>query len=163
MRSFPLCLVVVCGVQSLAIRTMAADYTPVTGISAEAVIIPASAAQREKIWPRKDTTYWTPRLSDVQTLEARLSRFLKAEEIRNRAFRTQIAEIQQGLRQSRRQYVGLLIHGERQILLNAFPKDQTLPWRRQFIEVSDGGARYWSVRYDVKRRTFQNLLFNGLG
>jgi hypothetical protein len=154
---------VACGIQSLVIHAVAADYTPVTGILAEAVIIPASAAQRERIWPRKDTTYWTPTFSDVQTIEAQLSRFLKAEEIRNSEFRAQIAEIQQGLRQSRRQYVGLVIHGEKQILMNAFPKDRTLPWKRQFIEVSDGGARYWSVRYDLKRRTFQNLLFNGPG
>ena len=153
----------VCGIQLVAFHAVAADYTPVTGISAEAVIIPASAAQRERIWPRKDTSYWTPTVSDVQTIEAQLLRFFKAEAIRNPDFRLQIAEIQQGLRQSRRQYVGLLIHGERQILVNAFPNDQTLPWKRQFIEVSDGGARYWSVRYDVKRRTFLNLLFNGLG
>ena len=77
-------------------------------------------------------------LSDVQAVETQLSRFLKAEEMRRPEFRAQIGEIQQGLRQSRRQYVGLVIQGEKQILVNAFPKDQTLPWKRQFIEVSDG-------------------------
>jgi hypothetical protein len=163
MRPLSLRFVALFVVPSFATHALAADYVPVTGISAEAVIIPASAAEREKIWPRKDTRYWTPTFSDVQTVEAQLSPFFKAEEIRNREFRGHIAEIQKGLRKSRRQYVGLVIHGEKQILVNAFPKDQTLPWKRQFIEVSDGGARYWSVRYDLKLRAFQNLLFNGPG
>jgi hypothetical protein len=163
MRAFALYLVVLGSIQSLTFHATAAEYIAVTDIAAEAVIIPAAAAEREKIWPRANTAYWTPTFPEIQTLEAQFPRFLRSEVRRRPEFRTQITEIRRGLSQSRRQYVGLIIQGEKQILVNAFPADQTLPWKRQFIEVSDGGARYWSVRYDMQHRTFQNLLFNGPG
>lgn len=62
-----------------------------------------------------------------------------------------------------RQYVGLVIGGQRLVYVNAFasPPDQ-LDWRKKAVGVCDGGGSYWGVVYDPETRRFSRLAFNGI-
>jgi len=98
---------VLCGVHSLVFGALAADYPSVTGIAAEAVIIPAAEAKRQAT-AFGAHAFWTPTSADIQKIEAQLPGFLQAEAVRDRDFREQITEVRHRLRDYRRQYVGLI-------------------------------------------------------
>jgi hypothetical protein len=149
-------------VQSLLVDVLATDFPVVTGIEAEAVVIPASEARRQAILFDGPSGFWTPTSADIKILESRLPQFLDAEALRDKDFRDQISEIRRKLSTYRRQYVGFILDGTKQILLNAFPKSDDLPWKREFIEVSDGGTSFWTVRYDVKKQTLDRLAIHGV-
>lgn len=40
-------------------------------------------------------------------------------------------------------------------------KGKKFNWRRDNVDVCDGGASFWGVEYDVQNHTFQKLSFNG--
>lgn len=62
-----------------------------------------------------------------------------------------------------RQYVGVVRDGRRFIYGNFFPLDPTLDnrWREGLIVVCDGGPDYFGVEYDIDRKEFSHLAFNG--
>jgi hypothetical protein len=161
MRPLTLQILALCGAQSLVFGGTA-DYPTVRGIDVQGVVIPASDAQKQAILFGGPTEFWTPTSADVKELEARLPSFLHAEALGAGDAREDIIEVRRRLRTYRRQYVGLVLDGKRQILLNAFPKDEDFAWKREFIEVSDGGASFWRVLYDVRQRRFHRLLINGV-
>jgi hypothetical protein len=65
-----------------------------------------------------------------------------------------------------RQYVGITVHGQKLIYINAFgggrdriPFD--IPWRKTPVVVCDGGRSHWGAVYDPKTHEFSQLRFNG--
>jgi hypothetical protein len=156
------CVVTLFAVLSSGAFALTEDFPRVRGIAAEGVIVPASEAKRQAILFGDGCSFFTPSDDDIQQLEARLPRFLAAEAARDRDFREEIAEIKNRLLTYRRQYVGLIVDDRKEILLNAFPKDERLSWQRQFIEVSDGGTDFWRVIYEMRRQKFSRLIINGV-
>jgi hypothetical protein len=161
MRALTLQLLAVCSAQSLLLGGTT-YYPTVKGIDVQGVVIPASEAKKQAILFGGPTEFWTPTSADVKELEARLPSFLHAEALGAGDTREDIIEVRRRVRTYRRQYVGFVLEGKRQILLNAFPKDEEFAWKRQFIRVSDGGASYWTILYDVRQRRLHRLLINGV-
>jgi hypothetical protein len=65
-----------------------------------------------------------------------------------------------------RQYVGITVHGQKLIYINAFggggdriPFD--IPWRKTPVVVCDGGRSHWGAVYNPKTHEFSQLRFNG--
>ena len=71
-----------------------------------------------------------------------------------------------------RQYVGVIVNGQKLIYINAFPNFEfdNLPknykkpdWRKEPYTVCDGGEYYWGVLYNPLTKEFRELAFNGVG
>jgi hypothetical protein len=106
--------------------------------------------------------FWTPTESDIGRVESGLRIALlspNCERIEDRVL--------QDLDSYRRQYVGILVDGRRRILVNAFPgleaggTDWHYYWRHQYVEVSDGGYRYWEIQFEVSSGKYSNCSQHG--
>lgn len=65
-----------------------------------------------------------------------------------------------------RQYLGLIIGGQRLIYINAFFDPAAhydhSPWLQRVVDACDGGSSFWGAMYDPKRRRFSDLAVNGM-
>src|SRR5262245_16645479 len=155
---------------------------PVKGDGYIGVIFPVERAKAYApfLFPEEDG-YWEPTAHDIQDLESRLRPALEAgarEPILLDAYsplatngkkfaREEIEDILGALSDYRRQYVGLVVKGSRRIYLNAFPnvvagsRDDFDYWQEDFVEVLDGGTRFWQIEYDVRTKEFMKFSANG--
>ena len=62
-----------------------------------------------------------------------------------------------------RQYVGVVRDGRRFIYGNFFPRGMYSDnrWRESLIVICDGGPDFFGIEYDVERKEFSHLAFNG--
>jgi len=61
-----------------------------------------------------------------------------------------------------RQYIGLVVGGERVVYINAFKSAVGHPtWRVSPVGVCDGGSDYWGALYHPESRRFDELAING--
>jgi hypothetical protein len=113
-------------------------------------------AARKWMSGRSDTgELWTPALADVTALEAKLPAYLRA------SYKDQSKEpLWKRAPGYKRQYFGITYQGARVIYANFFC-DAPASWRTVLVDVDDGGDCYFSVKYDAKRGTFQDLMVNG--
>ena len=72
------------------------------------------------------------------------------------------SEVLKGIKSYKRQYVGIIIGGHKQIYINSFCDPAAVDWTRKEIVVADGGPCYFSVRFSNKTKTFSHLQINGL-
>lgn len=140
----------------------------VSAFGREGVVFPASRGDEAAL--RGVDGYWTPSTSDIETLESHLRAFLDvivAEDDVGKYQRTATYNVIRNLEKYRRQYVGFIEDGSRQILVNALLGPPTgLPiedWDRRYVYVADGGFSYWRVVYDMDRRRFHAFYVNGEG
>ncbi len=134
-----------------------------TGHGARGVVLPSNVARRDLSLQRTDIEdYWVPSEDDVGELEAALrdavkTRLAEANREPPSADRDAdvdaLTQIQAHLSEYVRQYAGIVVNGNRRVLLNAFP-DDTYCYRDQLIVVKDGGAWFWTIQYDVKLHQF---------
>jgi hypothetical protein len=105
---------------------------------------------------------WTTTEADVRTMEARFHDLESLDGSQNDA-RKGIVEVHVE-RPARfyRQYVGLVIGGERSIYINAsaFKNGAGDKWMISPFAVCDGGVFYWGVLYNPTTATFSELWFN---
>ena len=99
--------------------------------------------------------YWTPSRDDVLAFEQRLGPYLQG------------AAPQAGpgalkdLNEYRRQYVGILVNGQRVIFANFFCDAYHTDWQHEIVFVLDGGSCYFEVKYDVQTGAFYDLSIHG--
>ena len=126
--------------------------------------------------------YWTPTPADVARLEAGLRRALERAAVEptevdrlsigdpgRRAYVAQVInEILEHFGDYRRQYVGIIADdGARKIVANCFPAhrgsmpDEFADWRQRFVVVSDGGAAFWRIQFDVATDRYDAFDVNG--
>ena len=131
----------------------------------EGAIVPASIAPHELARLGEAGSYWTPARSDVERLEARLPEFV------HRAVRDtprdaglglvppaeEIRAIDARLGHFRRQYIGVIRDGRRQILLSAFPVSGFPDWDRRLVVVLGGGCSFWRAAFDLASEQFVGL------
>jgi hypothetical protein len=61
-----------------------------------------------------------------------------------------LAFIVENLEEYRRQYLGVVVDGEKRIWVNAFFSDTSFPdWERFPVDVDGGGRNYWQIEYDL--------------
>jgi hypothetical protein len=141
-----------------------ANTLPVVTIrGTRGVVLPSTVARRDLSLLRKDVEdYWVPSEDDVGELEASLRDAVKtrlAEATREPPSAARDADVSalthigEHLGEYVRQYAGIVVNGNRRVLVNAFPED-TYCYRDQLIVIRDGGAWFWTIQYDVKLHQF---------
>ena len=164
MRRTLVTVVLLCSA-AVGLRASAGDFRPVSGSNAEGVVIPGEVAKKDVVG-YMFTRFWTPTDQDIRELETRLPKFLRdGARLRSQDLdRREPVEVAKNLKTSARQYAGVFWRRRKCIFVNGFPSDEkVVDWRRRFVEVSDGGSAFWSVLYDVQRKSFDQLAANGPG
>ena len=64
-------------------------------------------------------------------------------------------------RQTYRQYVGILIGGQRYVYINGICQKPNSDWHDRLQDVCDGGCN-WGVLYNVQTGSFSDLETNGI-
>jgi hypothetical protein len=174
----PIALGSILGTATVAESGSTAPLPVLTGRDFSGVIFPAAQARSERIDQPEARDYWTPSPADVTEMESRLRGALARQRdaddrLQGRskgarrdvhAFRSHhIGEILEHLAAYRRQYVGIVVQGERRIFVNCFRADpqQHPSWREQLVDVDDGGVYYWRIQYQIDRKRFLEIDING--
>jgi len=127
------------------------------------VVLPSNVARRDLSLRRNDLEdYWVPSEDDIGELESSVkdaikTRLAEANQQPPSADRdadvAALTHIQAHLGEYVRQYAGIVVNGNRRVLVNAFPED-TYCYRDQLVVIRDGGAWFWTIQYDVKLHQF---------
>jgi hypothetical protein len=99
--------------------------------------------------------YWTPSRDDVLAFEQRLGPYLQ------QAVPQTYPDLLRDLSAYRRQYIGILVHGQRVIFANFFCNAYHTDWQHKIVFVLDGGSCYFEVKYDVQTDAFYDLSIHG--
>jgi len=167
----PSALALILGTAIAAERPLPPPLPVLTGRGVTGVIFPAAQARSERIDRPEASDYWTPSPADVADMESRLASALvqqrraddrlqsrsKGAERDLHVFRSHhIGQLLEHLAAYRRQYVGIVVQGEKRLFVNCFRGDpQQHPWwRQQLVDVDDGGIDYWRIQYQVDRKRF---------
>jgi hypothetical protein len=136
--------------------------TPTSDMGPENVLIETSeytgvifskeeASQWSFLFDEATTELWRPSVSDVSRTEECIRRFLvSAPSDPNLAAyeKEDAAFVLENLAEYRRQYVGLIVEGEKRIWCNAFSPDESFPdWELDPVYVLDGGRDFWEIEY----------------
>ena len=127
------------------------------------VLSPSSAPSFRQLCSRpglpnfEDT--WSPSPADIDRMERDFARLRR---LRSRGCCLTNWRIRD-INSYYRQYVGVVVNGRLCIYINAFPVEPgndltSMP----ATHWCDGGDSYWGALYDVERRVFLELAFNGL-
>jgi hypothetical protein len=173
----PSALAMILWTATAAERPISPPLPILTGRGFTGVVFPAALARRERIDQPEAQDYWTPSAADVAEMESRLRSALVRqrhadERLRARSkggwrdvhvFRSHhIGQILDHLAAYRRQYVGIVVEGEKRLYVNCFRGDpeQHSSWRQQLVDVDDGGSYYWRIQYQVDRKRFLEVDIN---
>jgi len=110
------------------------------------------------------TTFWQPSIDDVASAEDCIRQFLvSAQDSANLdAYqRESVAFILKNLAQYRRQYVGIVVDGEKRIWCNLFFSDSFPNWQHVPVAVEDGGKHFWQIEYLVLEDECTNFYLHG--
>jgi hypothetical protein len=111
----------------------------------------AGASKFSRRFESVSTGFWEPSIDDVSRAEECIKRFLSSVQD-DPGFgsyqKEATAYILENLAKYRRQYVGIVVDGEKRIWCNVFYFDGISPdWQRYLVDVDDGGRRYWQIEY----------------
>jgi hypothetical protein len=109
--------------------------------------------------------FWTPDAAQIADLENGFEEAVAAE-LKKRGEQAPSAGFD-------RQYIGITVHGQKRIYVNAFihalsdgkstvvfpPRDF---WRSNAVVVCDGGSYYFGAVFDPTTKTFSDFAFNGV-
>jgi hypothetical protein len=99
----------------------------------------------------ESTEFWEPSIDDVSRAEACIRQFLTSAQDNPQLDTSQKVNapvILENLEEYRRQYVGIVVDGEKSIWCNAFrPEDEFPNWQRLPVYVLDGGNDFWEIEY----------------
>jgi hypothetical protein len=124
----------------------------------EGIIFSRERAEQMGLAPFFGSTlegYWTPGEADIMALEGGLESYLQQAASRDHP------DLWQKLPEYKRQYFGLVESGRREIYANLFCDTLGKDWKRDFVSVLDGGACFFSVKYDVNTNAFFDLYVQG--
>jgi hypothetical protein len=145
------------------LRPIFTQFTSVRILGKNGVIV-TEAFLRESGLPAEG--FWKPSRSELKEVERALPTFQRMQ-TRNRPTIKELVELTALVPKSRRQYVGMILDGRKVIWVNAIPQkprkeiDPFVNWKREIIDVSDGGSKFWGVVYDVEKHSFVKLILNG--
>ena len=107
------------------------------------------------LFDETSTAFWEPSVDDVSSAEKCIRQFLVSAQQNPKldTYQKQSAAfILENLETYRRQYVGIVVDGEKQIWCNLFFSDDSFPeWKRIPVDVDGGGKHYWQMDYIVPR------------
>lgn len=101
--------------------------------------------------------YWTPSEDDVVAIEDGLVPFLEQN---SESFFVRDIPVWERLDEYNRQYIGMLVDGQRIVYANYFC-DSVGDWQKEFVFVADGGDCFFQFQYDVDAAEYFDLQVNG--
>ena len=111
---------------------------------------------------------WTPSQADADAAFRCAQHFLAMPTLKEKYELAQVSLIREHARQYRVQVVGQYRKGKRIILCNFFPiqfpeekQDGFYYWKKQLVEVMDGGFWFWRIEYDPQSDSCGNFSSNG--
>ena len=111
------------------------------------------------------TGFWEPSINDIPSAEECITRYIASirDDPRLDAYqREDAAYVLENLGDYRRQYVGILVDGERRIWCNSFLSDDSFPdWERVPVDVDGGGKHFWQIEYDLLMDECLNFYIHG--
>ena len=121
------------------------------------VIFPAEKRALDLSLGDKKVQYWTPSESDILEAESKLVVFLQQAKLRS----FEKDKILKDIKSYKRQYVGVLTKGAKEIFINFFCIVDDPGWTRHEVLVLDGGSCFFRVNFSMKTKTFHGLQVNG--
>jgi hypothetical protein len=95
------------------------------------------------------TEFWEPSVDDISRAEECIRQFLASVQQDPNAYQKEDAAfILENLGKYRRQYVGIVVDGEKHIWINSFFSEESFSnWTRDPVYVLDGGNHFWEIEY----------------
>jgi hypothetical protein len=101
----------------------------------------------------RSDSFWVPTKDQILEAEQAIERYLKDKPP------TRSPKLWQKLTNYKRQYVGIVVDGQKRIYCNFYCGSESLSDKP--VSVSDGGDCYFQVEYDIEDTTIYNLMVNG--
>ncbi len=140
-----------CGSKAPAQTGPAVPVTASTNAPANVYVVPSDRAA--KFYGEKAEGFFTPDDTLISAIEGALPMFLGSSEDQR------AQTITPKLDGYKRQYVGVVIDGQRMVFGNFFCNTKLSVKQPQLVD--DGGSCYFNVLFDVGSRTFPKLRING--
>lgn len=123
------------------------------------------ASEFRFLFSEESTNFWEPSVEDVTRAEACIREFVAAVEKDPQAYQREDAGfILENLREYRRQYVGLVVDGEKLVWINSFYfEDRYQDWESAPVYVLDGGNHFWQIEYVPLKDTCNHFYVHGEG
>jgi len=111
------------------------------------------ASESSFLFDKASTEYWEPSINDISKAEKCIRQVLVSVQRDPNAYQKEdAAVILETPGEYRRQYVGIVVDGEKRIWCNSFFFDDSFPdWERDPVYVIDGGNHYWQIEYVLPR------------
>lgn len=120
----------------------------------DGVIFPAGMKAFQTEFP-KGVRYWTPSESDVLVAERELIPFL------SRSNDARVKQILSRIKTYKRQYVGVVIAGHKDLYFNLFCMAPNY-WTRAEVVIFDGGTCFFNLQFSTETKSFSDLRVNGI-
>ena len=110
---------------------------------------------------------WTPTAAQTESAYRCVQAFLEKPIVRDRWYLGEIAHIRTNKNKFRVQFIGENRDGQKVILCNFFPAHRSDDreafeyWKRQKVEVMDGGFWFWQIEYDPETDRCSQFRSNG--
>lgn len=129
------------------------------------IISENGASEFSYLFDTASTSFWEPSIDDVARAEERIRQFLVSAQQDPKLDTYQkenAALILRDLETYRRQYVGIVVDGEKRIWCNSFLSHDSFPdWLRLPVDVDDGGTSFWQIEYDLLKDECINFYVHG--
>jgi hypothetical protein len=129
------------------------------------IISENGASEFGYLFDSDSTEFWEPSIDDISRAEDSIRQFLVSVQNDPRFDTYQqenLAFILNNLEKYRRQYVGIVVDGEKRIWCNSFFSDSAFPdWEHVPVDVDDGGKHFWQIEYDLLKDECTNFYVHG--
>ena len=106
---------------------------------------------------------WKPSTDEASNALVAIQHFLDEGNVANERNKGEITKILQYANEYRVQFEGRKLNGRKVIWCNFFRADenQYKNWKRQKVDVDDGGFRYWQISFDPSSEKCEMFFSNG--
>ena len=129
------------------------------------IISKNGASEFGHLFDETSIEFWEPSIDDVSRAETCIRQFLVSvqhDPQLDTYQKERAAFILKNLEKYRRQYVGIVVNGEKRIWCNLFLSDHSFPdWERVPVYMIDGGEYFWQIEYDLLKDECINFYVHG--
>jgi hypothetical protein len=123
------------------------------------------ASEFRFLFDEASTGFWEPSIHDISRAEECLTRFLVSvqDDPKLDAYQKENpAYVLRNLGKYRRQYVGIVVDGEKRVWVNSFFSGDSFPnWTHAPVYVLDGGNDFWQIEYIPLKDECLNFYIHG--
>lgn len=109
--------------------------------------------------------FWEPSINDISRAEACIRQYIVSVQDNPKLDtyqREDAAFILKNNKKYWRQYVGIVVDGEKRIWCNSFFSGDSFPdWERVPVDVDGGGKHFWQIEYDLLKDECLNFYVHG--